>query len=84
MVTLAVDPPKPADASMLTEQGERFDWSRIPFLFREGVMADAKCSVGNGGGIRIGAHRFFEFYGYRRNPDDPPDNNLAGFNFWLK
>ncbi len=25
-----------------------------------------------------------EYFGYlRRNPDDPPDNNLAGFNFWL-
>jgi hypothetical protein len=25
-----------------------------------------------------------EYFGYlRRNPDDPPDNNLNGFNFWL-
>jgi hypothetical protein len=25
-----------------------------------------------------------EYFGYlRRNPDDPPDNNLSGFNFWL-
>jgi hypothetical protein len=25
-----------------------------------------------------------EYLGYlRRNPDDPPDNNLSGFNFWL-
>ena len=25
-----------------------------------------------------------EYFGYlRRNPDDPPDNNLIGFNFWL-
>lgn len=25
-----------------------------------------------------------EYYGYlRRNPDDPPDNNFTGFNFWL-
>lgn len=25
-----------------------------------------------------------EYFGYlRRNPDDPPDNNLTGFNFWL-
>ncbi len=25
-----------------------------------------------------------EYFGYlRRNPDDAPDNNLAGFNFWL-
>jgi Domain of unknown function (DUF4394)/CHRD domain/Calx-beta domain/Domain of unknown function (DUF4214) len=25
-----------------------------------------------------------EYFGYlRRNPDDPPDNNLAGFSFWL-
>jgi len=25
-----------------------------------------------------------EFFGYlRRNPDDPPDNNLDGYNFWL-
>jgi uncharacterized protein (TIGR03118 family) len=25
-----------------------------------------------------------EYFGYlRRNPDDPPDNNLDGFNFWL-
>jgi len=25
-----------------------------------------------------------EYFGYlRRNPDDPPDNNLAGYNFWL-
>lgn len=25
-----------------------------------------------------------EYFGYlRRNPDDPPDNNFAGFNFWL-
>ena len=24
------------------------------------------------------------YFGYlRRNPDDPPDNNLTGFNFWL-
>jgi YVTN family beta-propeller protein len=27
---------------------------------------------------------FMEYLGYlRRNPDDPPDNNLDGFNFWL-
>jgi photosystem II stability/assembly factor-like uncharacterized protein len=26
-----------------------------------------------------------QYFGYlRRNPDDPPDNNLAGYNFWLK
>jgi uncharacterized protein (TIGR03118 family) len=25
-----------------------------------------------------------EYFGYlRRNPDDPPDNNFSGFNFWL-
>lgn len=25
-----------------------------------------------------------QYFGYlRRNPDDPPDNNLDGFNFWL-
>ena len=25
-----------------------------------------------------------EYFGYlRRNPSDPPDNNLNGFNFWL-
>jgi Tol biopolymer transport system component len=25
-----------------------------------------------------------EYFGYlRRNPDDPPDGNLAGYNFWL-
>jgi hypothetical protein len=25
-----------------------------------------------------------EYFGYlRRNPDDPPDNNLTGFNYWL-
>ena len=25
-----------------------------------------------------------EYFGYlRRNPSDPPDNNLTGFNFWL-
>ncbi len=25
-----------------------------------------------------------EYFGYlRRNPDDPPDNNLEGYNFWL-
>ncbi|HKR15128.1 MAG TPA: matrixin family metalloprotease [Pyrinomonadaceae bacterium] len=25
-----------------------------------------------------------EFFGYlRRNPDDPPDNNLDGYNFWV-
>ena len=25
------------------------------------------------------------YFGYlRRNPDDPPDNNLNGFNFWLR
>jgi uncharacterized protein (TIGR03118 family) len=25
-----------------------------------------------------------EYFGYlRRNPDDPPDNNFVGFNFWL-
>lgn len=25
-----------------------------------------------------------EYFGYlRRNPDDPPDNNLDGLNFWL-
>jgi hypothetical protein len=25
-----------------------------------------------------------EYLGYlRRNPDDAPDNNLSGFNFWL-
>ena len=25
-----------------------------------------------------------EYFGYlRRNPDDPPDNSLAGYNFWL-
>jgi hypothetical protein len=25
-----------------------------------------------------------EYFGYlRRNPDDPPDNNLGGYNFWL-
>ena len=25
-----------------------------------------------------------EYFGYlRRNPDDPPDNNLNGYNFWL-
>ena len=25
-----------------------------------------------------------QYFGYlRRNPDDPPDNDLAGFNFWL-
>jgi uncharacterized protein (TIGR03118 family) len=25
-----------------------------------------------------------EYFGYlRRNPDDPPDNNLTGYNFWL-
>jgi YVTN family beta-propeller protein len=25
-----------------------------------------------------------QYFGYlRRNPDDPPDNNLEGFNFWL-
>lgn len=25
-----------------------------------------------------------EYFGYlRRNPDDPPDNNLSGYNFWL-
>ena len=24
------------------------------------------------------------YFGFlRRNPDDPPDNNLEGFNFWL-
>jgi len=24
------------------------------------------------------------YFGYlRRNPDDPPDNNLNGFNYWL-
>jgi Tol biopolymer transport system component len=26
-----------------------------------------------------------QYFGYlRRNPDDPPDNNLDGYNFWLK
>lgn len=26
----------------------------------------------------------FEYFGYlRRNPDDPPDNNMDGYNFWL-
>jgi hypothetical protein len=25
-----------------------------------------------------------EYFGYLRcNPDDPPDNNLGGYNFWL-
>lgn len=25
------------------------------------------------------------YFGYlRRNPDDPPDNNLSGFNYWIK
>ncbi len=25
-----------------------------------------------------------QYFGYlRRNPDDPPDSNLAGYNFWL-
>ena len=25
-----------------------------------------------------------QYFGYlRRNPDDAPDNNLSGFNFWL-
>jgi hypothetical protein len=25
-----------------------------------------------------------QYFGYlRRNPDDPPDTNLDGFNFWL-
>ena len=25
-----------------------------------------------------------QYFGYlRRNPDDPPDNNLNGYNFWL-
>jgi hypothetical protein len=25
-----------------------------------------------------------QYFGYlRRNADDPPDNNLDGFNFWL-
>ena len=25
-----------------------------------------------------------EYFGYlRRNPNDPPDNNLTGYNFWL-
>lgn len=27
----------------------------------------------------------FHYFGYlRRNPDDPPDGNLNGFNFWLR
>jgi Domain of unknown function (DUF4214) len=26
----------------------------------------------------------FEYFGYlRRNPDDPPDGNMGGYNFWL-
>jgi len=30
------------------------------------------------------AFMLVHFFGYlRRNPDDPPDNNLVGFNFWL-
>jgi hypothetical protein len=25
------------------------------------------------------------YFGYfHRNPDDPPDNNLNGFNFWIR
>jgi hypothetical protein len=25
-----------------------------------------------------------QYFGYlRRNPDDPPDNNMNGYNFWL-
>ena len=25
-----------------------------------------------------------QYFGYlRRNPDDPPDNNVSGYNFWL-
>jgi hypothetical protein len=25
------------------------------------------------------------YFGYlHRNPDDPPDNNLNGFNFWMR
>ena len=25
-----------------------------------------------------------QFFGYlRRNPDDPPDNNFSGYDFWL-
>ena len=31
-----------------------------------------------------GAFVLMEYFGYlRRNPDDPPDNNLSGYNFWL-
>lgn len=30
------------------------------------------------------AYLLAHYFGYlRRNPDDPPDNNYAGFNFWL-
>lgn len=30
------------------------------------------------------AYLLVHYFGYlRRNPDDPPDNNLAGFNYWL-
>lgn len=30
------------------------------------------------------AYILVHYFGYlRRNPDDPPDNNLSGFNYWL-
>jgi hypothetical protein len=31
------------------------------------------------------AYVLMHYFGYlRRNPDDPPDNNLSGYNFWLQ
>jgi hypothetical protein len=31
-----------------------------------------------------GAYVLMQYFGYlRRNPDDAPDGNLSGYNFWL-
>ena len=46
--------------------------------FRQKIDSDEMMRLGNQDFVIL------HYFGYlRRNPDDPPDNNLDGYNFWL-
>ncbi|HEU4597021.1 MAG TPA: DUF4214 domain-containing protein, partial [Pyrinomonadaceae bacterium] len=51
---------------------------------RAGVLLKVAESAGVSAGSSNEAFVLMQYFGYlRRNPDDPPDTGMGGFNFWL-
>jgi hypothetical protein len=70
--------------------GQRFQRDVLVNALNDGFISRAQAlrlMAEDGDARQAQLNRAFvlmEYFGYmRRNPDDPPDNNLVGYNFWL-